>query len=286
MSLFAAFTFFSGHLIEIMGAVLMGVLTVRFVAYRAGKRDHMYFKTFSSSVNRVLEKERNVAEVKDVESWLDGILEKVIDLLPNRSVRNENKSSAKTGSFREGNIESFEGFAEGKKGLIHSVKQMTDTFKSPTPPSYPEMTDRVLREDRKWMTVMGVIPADTFARFLDILPGLFIVGGIFGTFVGITGALPAIANIDLSQLDQAGPVLNQFVESVAYSMRTSIAGICYSVILTLLNTFFPLATIRDEVQVHMESCFESIWLRLHGNELSSGEREMIRLLESIEKKSA
>ena len=132
----------------------------------------------------------------------------------------------------------------------------------------------------------GVIPADTLTRFLNILPGLFIVGGIFGTFIGITSALPKIAAIDLSELDKATPILTAFVSDVAYSMNTSIAGICYSVILTLLNTIFPITTLRNDVKKNMERTFEFMWYYIHGDKISNGDRQIISLLEKLNNNKA
>ncbi len=54
--------------------------------------------------------------------------------------------------------------------------------------------------------IWGVIPTSLVNDFLAILPGLFIVAGIFGTFIGICQGLPALSSMDISQVDQTKDV--------------------------------------------------------------------------------
>ena len=122
---------------------------------------------------------------------------------------------------------------------------------------------------------------DSLSRGLDILPNLFIVFGIFGTFIGITSALPLIATIDLNNLSAATPILNNFVAGVAYSMNTSIAGIVYSVIMTIITALFPLGTTRTEVVKNLERSLEMVWYRIHGDQLSKGEEANLKGLKQI-----
>ena len=46
--------------------------------------------------------------------------------------------------------------------------------------------------------VFGYIPISVSNDFLAVLPGLFIVGGIFGTFLGIMKALPELGGMEVS----------------------------------------------------------------------------------------
>lgn len=280
MSVIEQFNMIAVYLIEVMGGLLVVALVLRYIAYRSSQRDKVYFNSFAKSTEKLLEGENKYEQVDNVSDWLTGILEKIVGELPERSLR-FGKTGVQSSSFREGGRESFSDFAHGKRSIIHSVKQQIDAFKSPYPPNFVELTDRVLSQDKKWCNVLGFIPVNTLSRVLDILPGLFIVGGIFGTFIGITAALPMIAQIDLSNLDAAGPILNQFVDSVAFSMNTSISGIIYSVVMTVLNTVFRLHHSRRAVSKNLENCFQSIWYRIHGSKISAGEKRMIELLEVI-----
>ena len=51
-----------------------------------------------------------------------------------------------------------------------------------------------MTQDPNWVKVMKHFPVNGITRMIDILPGLFIILGVFGTFIGIAMALPEIAN--------------------------------------------------------------------------------------------
>src|SRR5262249_22896619 len=85
--------------------------------------------------------------------------------------------------------------------------------------------------------VMGVLPVDLIDETLTILPGLLVVLGIFGTFVGIMQGLPMLKNIDVTNSASTSQVLNGFLGSMAYSVGTSVFGVFLSVILTVVNTW-------------------------------------------------
>jgi hypothetical protein len=101
---------------------------------------------------------------------------------------------------------------------------------------------------------------------IDILPGLFVVFGIFGTFIGISMALPEIAKIDFNNLDASGEILTQFVKSVTYAMQTSIAGIMFSLVTTFLNTIAPVTGMRKKTHKKIANCFENVWHAVHGDQ--------------------
>ena len=285
MSPIAFMNLFASHLIEIMGAVLVVALVLRYLTYRSGIRDQLYFMTFCKSVENLLASDNEKKQIRDVDSWMTEFIESVAAKLPNRNLRGVQGANKST--FRnkdKGNAESFSEFMQGRRSVVMAIKQQIDVFKSAHPPNFNELTQRILGQDEKWTKLGGLLPISTLSRVFDILPGLFIVGGIFGTFIGVTSALPEIAKIDLSRLDEATPIINTFVASVAYSMNTSISGIVYNVTMTLLNTIFPIASQRREVHKALERSFELIWHRIHGTKMSPAEGRMIELLEDLNQK--
>ena len=277
------------HLIEFMGTVLIGALGIRWFAYKAALRDRAYFNTFSHSVEKILETEEPHGEVKEVEEWLAKLLDSVVDHLPSRSVRGERglfggKTGAQAGpAFRfaeSGGVESLSEYSDGQRSVIHATKHQLDSFRSPFPPNFTEITYRVLGEDKHWKQVLG-IPVEMLVRMMDILPGTFVVFGIFGTFIGIAAALPQIGALDLERIAESGPVLHNFIEAVSLSMRCSIAGIFCSIVMTVLNALYPIYSPRAEVRRNMERCFELMWHSVHGGKVSMADSKMIELLEKI-----
>jgi hypothetical protein len=273
MDLLQFFGLISNQLIPLMLTILVLALVLRYLAFRTGRRDKVYFTTFAKVVDKVIDSEQIQEKVENIEVWLDSLYRRVVAGLPERSVRQQ--------QMDRGNRQSFREYADGKQSVIHGLKQNADVFYSSHRPDCHEIANRILNQDRSWKTVLGFIPVEMLIRFMEILPGLFIVGGIFGTFLGITAALPLIATIDMTNLDNATPILNQFVANVAFSMNTSIVGIVCSVVLQILNTAFPLNQVREEVESSLEACLESIWYRLHGNQLTYAEIKIIGLLSKI-----
>ena len=279
MSVIEVFSIFANHLIELMAVVCFMALIIRFIAHRVNKVNQAFFNSVSRSIIKSLEEEEQKHQsVEDIEVWMTELLDKVEDHLPDRSLRFKIKGNQSRSKQKSQDLSSF---SEGKRSIILALKQQVDALKSPYPPNFIEMADRVLNQDDAWRTVLRIIPVNSLSRGLDILPNLFVVGGIFGTFIGITGALPLIASIDIANLSEATPVLNEFVSKIAYSMNTSIAGIIFSVIMTLVTSLFPLNTIRDDVAKNFERAIEFMWYRIHGNKLSQGEHVVVKTLEKI-----
>jgi hypothetical protein len=277
------FLLVADHLIEIMGVGLMGALVMRYLAYKAGNRDQSYFLTFSRGMEKALQSEDRTQQIKDIDGWVAGLLNKIISQLPERSLRNSTVKSPDGANFRfkENSKESFADFADGKKSVSHAIKQQMDVFKSSYMPNFDELTERVLMQDKQWRSVAGV-PINLLMRVLDMLPGLFVVGGIMGTFTGIAVGLPLIGKIDLGNIQESAPILTHFIDSIAFSMQCSIAGIFYSLVMTLLNGLFPISTAREDVHKNLSRVLELMWRRIHGEAISTADERIIRLLEGIE----
>ncbi len=281
------FLFLADHLIELMGGLLVGALAIRWFAWRETIEDRTYFNSFSQSVEKVLER-RDRDDITDVDIWLNGLLDEVSSQLPDRRLRGRKETKdagippgpAFRNSEAKAEPETLQEYAEGKKSILHAVKHQADAFKSAFPPNYTEITYRVLAEDRHWKQILGM-PVEMLVRVMDILPGMFVIFGILGTFIGIASALPQIGAIDMNKIADSGPILNQFIEAVSLSMRASIAGIFCSIVMTLLNALYPIYAPRAEVRRNLERCFELMWLQVHGEKLSNADSRVIELLERI-----
>src|SRR5262245_51555890 len=93
------FLILSEHLIEFMGLGLLAALMMRYLAFKSGKRDQNYFMTFARGMEKELQAEDRLQKIKDVEGWMTNLLDKVVGLLPERTLRNQPRSP-EGGSFR------------------------------------------------------------------------------------------------------------------------------------------------------------------------------------------
>jgi hypothetical protein len=269
-----AIELFKNHLIELMTLVCIVALCLRVIAHRTNRSNQAYFNAFAHSVIKHVEEEEAKKEpVEDVDIWLENMLNAVKEHLPDRTLRFKKIVDNRSERLTE--------YTDGKQSVVLAIKQQADALKSPYPPNFSEMADRVLNQDKKWRSILGFLPMDALNRGLDVLPNLFVVSGILGTFIGITISLPLIAAIDITKLSEAGPILNKFVAGVAFSMDTSIAGIVFSVIMTLVTALFPINVSRDEVAKNFERAIEFMWYRIHGTKLSPAEQKMTQALEKL-----
>jgi hypothetical protein len=264
----ALLSFFGENLIEVMTSIMLVALTLRWVSYRHSKRDEGYFSNFTRELAATIDEDKvKSVEIKDVGFYLDDLLGRVNKRLPDRNLRKElsrdnRPSEQESASTKKGEAISLKEYVGSKHGLIANIQNESAVFKTSVPPNFTQLTDRVMSQDENWSKLWGVIPIDGVTRILDVLPTLFIVLGVFGTFIGISMALPEIANIDFSNLEASGETLSTFVVNVTFAMKTSIAGIFFSIVLTLLNTIFPVDASRELTFEKVENVLQALWYHL------------------------
>lgn len=280
-------SFFSNYLIEFMGGMLVLGLIFRFASYRSSKNDNAYYSSFTRELELNVERDKEEKkEVGDVDHYISDILGRVSKKLPNRSVRFGQKQEEVKDDDKNGKkVYSLRDYVSGKQGLITNIQAESSVFHHQTPPNFTELTHRIMSQDPDWTNIMKHFQIDGVTRMIDILPGLFIVFGVFGTFIGISMALPEIANIDFNDLDKSADTLMAFVLNVTYAMKTSIAGIFFSLILTVLNTMFPIKETRYRVFKKVETSLQMLWYHIaQDKQQDSSEQIMFKkLLEVLEK---
>lgn len=103
-------------------------------------------------------------------------------------------------------------------------------------PRFLEISKTTNSNNPAFSNLFGWLPLGSLNDSLNIVPGLFIVGGIFGTFLGIMEALPELSNLDMNDADGAKLIMDTFLLKISFSLSTSIIGILFSVVLTVLYT--------------------------------------------------
>ena len=101
----------------------------------------------------------------------------------------------------------------------------------------------------------------------------FIVGGIFGTFLGIMKGLQGFNGMNLSDIEGSQKIMETFLIKVSFAMSTSIVGILLSVLMTVVNTLFS----AEKVFMHTVEVFENtlyaIWHRSDNNDHTNNDLE-------------
>lgn len=115
--------------------------------------------------------------------------------------------------------------------------------------------------------ILGYIPMGTFNEVLNILPGIFIVCGIFGTFLGIMAALPELGGMDLADIDKTKQVMDNFLVKMSYSMITSILGILLNVTMTFMNAFMNPNKAFVNMVERFDDALDTLWSACSDNKL-------------------
>lgn len=270
------------YLIEFMGLTFAICLALRWVAYFSSKRNDAYFSTLAREITISIEKDKEEkTQIKDIDQYVGQFFSRISDKLPNRSLR------FKKESFSEGKkVVSIQGYLSGRENFVNILKAESGVFQCQTPPNFTELTQRILGQDQHWSTMLKKLPIDGVSRLIDIMPGLFIVFGVFGTFVGISLALPEIARIDLANIDASAETLSSFVSKTAYAMETSLAGIIFSVLLTVMNALVPIKDVRFRILKKVETSLQTLWYHIHfsntqENELNTILKELTVVMKSL-----
>ncbi|WP_127718050.1 hypothetical protein [Halobacteriovorax sp. HLS] len=273
--------FFSNYLIESMTLMAVVALSLRWMAFHHSKRDEAYFSHFTRELGATINEDKSKkVECDDTEDYLSDILGRVNQRLPERNLRKPLENRLKKGQSETVGLREYIG---SKHGLIANIQNESNIFMSRAQPDFSSLTERVMNDDENWSKLFTKIPIDGVTRILDIMPTLFIVLGVFGTFIGIANALPEIAKIDFNNLEASGESLSQFVINVTFAMKTSIAGIFYSIILTLLNTLFPIESSREGTFEKVETVLQLLWYHLQKDQTSASmEKEIPKLRETME----
>ena len=257
-------------------------LFFRALTFKHSKRDEGYYSHFTRELTATIDEDKvKSVAIEEIDLYLSSLLSRVNEQLPERNLRKELKREQMGDQTRESQRISLQDYVGSKHGLIANIQNESNVFKTSVQPNFSQLTERILNEDDDWSKLWGVVSVDGITRILDVLPTLFIILGVFGTFIGIAMALPEIAKIDFSNLEASGETLSTFVVNVTFAMRTSIAGIFFSIILTLLNTLFPVDATREKTFDKVETVLETLWYHIQTDNNGRSLEKEVKLIREL-----
>jgi hypothetical protein len=138
--------------------------------------------------------------------------------------------------------------------LFEDTIKQTTYIEKELNPNFRSVTTFAFQSNTYFNHLFGMLPIRMVNQFLALLPGLFIIGGIFGTFLGIVKGIPELKGLDPTNVESARLVLNHFLDQMAFSMNTSIMGIFFSVFFTIVNSLFsPKSLQADAFEMYAHS---------------------------------
>jgi hypothetical protein len=155
--------------------------------------------------------------------------------------------------------------------LVHDIlKQIRFLKYGSQPPKLINITKNTLGKNPAFNRVFGIIPSVGMNDFLNILPGLFVIGGIFGTFLGVMKGLPELSGMDLNDPEKTKAIMDHFLVDVSLSMGASVTGILLSVMMTVINTAFSPERLFVDIVDRFENSLDLLWNYSHSNEVPMG----------------
>ncbi|MDB9786506.1 hypothetical protein OAB57_00225 [Bacteriovoracaceae bacterium] len=134
-------------------------------------------------------------------------------------------------------------------------------------PNFIPVAKNVYEHNPCFKRVFGIISNSIFNDIISMLPSLFIVMGIFGTFLGIIQALPELGGMDLNDIDGANLIMDRFLLKISFSMSTSIIGILFSITTAVTNSIWS----PEKRFIETVECFENslcmLWNHSSNNSL-------------------
>ena len=252
-------------IMPIMFFVFFGALILRALIYYTVKREHTFASEFEKRVNQFLAVDSHQGS-RSFFSLTKRLLEKtyyelfeVPAIMKRRNLDHITIPSDRIFLVRE--------------GMAHLVRDTLREIKflkyDGNPPPLTQVIKTNFANNPCFNRVFGILPVGAFNDLLNIIPGLFIVGGIFGTFLGIMQALPELGAMDIRDPESTKLVMDTFLAKIAFSMSTSTVGIMLSVFATVYNNFFSPERLFIKTVDRFERNLFRLWSRCDQNELPS-----------------
>ncbi|MEZ4743665.1 MAG: hypothetical protein R3B45_14680 [Bdellovibrionota bacterium] len=260
-------SFSTDLLMPTMIAIFAFAIAMRILIYYTISRESWFAKEFEKRVHKFIDETHGVA-VKSFFLTTKKILEKTYyEIFEIRAIMKRRKPDA-IGPIMDRVFLIQHGSAFLVKDTLKQIKYLKPQKDHP---KLLEIAKIVFQNNPCFSKVFGVFPTSIFNDILNILPGIFIVGGIFGTFLGIMNALPELGKMDLQDIEGTKLVMDEFLLRVSFSMSTSIVGIILSVTMSICNTLFSADKLFVSIVDRFENSLDVLWTRSEGNSITEVE---------------
>ncbi len=250
-------------LMPLMALSFTGAVILRFLIWATVKREAWFARGFEKRTQDYLKKtKKNPAKYTSFYVTTKMLLEKTYyELFIMRSLlKRRNPDLIMDKSDRILLVQA--GCARLVKDTLKHVEYFD--YKNGKPDTFGTTT-QIFEKNPQFNAVFGYLPVGTCNDIINILPGIFIVAGIFGTFLGIMAALPELGAMDLADVEKSKLVMDQFLVKMSYSMITSIFGIVLNVTMTVMNALMnPNRVFVDSVERFCHS-LEKLWATCSDN---------------------
>ena len=165
------------------------------------------------------------------------------------------------------------------KDILKQVKFLKWTEENP---KLLNITKATFQHNPCFNRVFGIFPMAGLNDLISILPGLFVVGGVLGTFVGIAAGLQELGGMNLQDLEASKNVMDRFLHEISFAMQTSIAGIIFSLMAHVVNVIFSPERSYVSMIDRFESSLDLLWYRSDNNNFPAHDRPFDEHRDAVE----
>lgn len=249
-----------------MGALFLVGATVRLLIFYTVKRHEWFIREFEKRVSSLLDSEvPGVPEKTSFYGITKRLLEKTYYEAFELRDRNQRRNSDKILSLSDRLFMVRQGCAWIVRDLL---KQIRLVKWSNEPPRLLTVTKATFHQNPYFNRVIGLFPVSGTNDLVSILPGMFVVGGILGTFIGISKGLPELAGMDIQNVENSKLIMDRFLHEVAFAMHSSILGITGSILMNLVNTSFSPERLYVSMNDRFENTLEILWHKSDNNSVA------------------
>jgi hypothetical protein len=263
--------YFVNYLPHMMAVVFLAAAFFRWTIYHTVRRHEWFAKAFETRVHKFIESEAN-ENMTNVSfySLTKKILEKTyyeLFAIRDRNVHG-NKDHVMTVHDRVYLVK--QGCAWLVKDILKHLKHLKWSKETP---KLQHITRATLHHNPVFNKVFGVFEMSAVNDLINILPGLFVVAGILGTFLGIKGGLVSLSGMDLSDIEGSKVIMDSFLHEIGFAMTSSIIGIAFSLSLHVLNVKWSPERVYVSLVDRFESALDLLWYRSDNNVVSKNDEK-------------
>lgn len=251
----------------VMGVVFIIAVIVRSLIYYTVRRHEWFSREFEKRVNRFVDSQ-DPGQTEGVSFYVlsKKFLEKTYYEIFELRDRAQRRKSDPMMRVTDRLFLVKQGCAWLVKDIIKQLKFLKWTQETP---KMINITKSTFNHNPCFNRIFGVFPIGVMNDLVSLLPGLFVVAGILGTFLGIRGGLTALGSMSVENLDATRKVMDSFLREIAFAMGSSIVGITFSLMLHVFNTIFSPDRMFSSMIDRFESALDLLWYRSDNNDFPS-----------------
>lgn len=255
--------FFVAALPWIMGAFfLVGCFFRYFINYTV-KRHEWFAREFEKRVHHFMESQ-TPGEVKDVSFFVltKKLLEKTYYEVFEIREKFQRRKYDRVMHWSDRLFLVKQGCAWLVKDILKQIKFLKWTNDTP---KLLHITKATLHHNPCFNRIFGIFPLSTSNDIVAVMPGLFVVAGILGTFIGIAKGLPELAAMDMANMESTKDIMGRFLGEISFAMHSSIFGIAFSLTMHVFNTVHSPERSYVSMVDRFESAMDLLWYRSDSN---------------------